>query len=1186
MLAPGRALAFAFLIATASLLVAVPDAYAGAHGGREVPLAASDAARDFVGSADSGAGTSARGLGANLASVQVYGTDYALSQTSSLWEDAQKAADPAREYRSQLGSILLQAEARLAGARAAFLESVDGGVDRSTFQDHLAAANLLVLADADLTQFRLQSWDALQEDPDQVYAVAKRISLSSPLFTGQVLSEAAAGAAAVLPAATGPMLDLQQMADHLPASALAGGENVILALARQTNDRAQAMIANELPREIAQRNITASTILDAIQLEIDNFAAPGSLARAGWATTWADEVERGASWWVVHNRDVEPIKTVAGSLYTWALLKATAEESEMLLEVYGGEERGIPGPGIAALLVGLLGLTRSPRGRIVAGLLVGLAILTLLVPGGSAQPYLVSDPVAPALFGHSTSDDTGLVHFVYMDTAAASNNFIQYRTYDPILDRWSDASAVAFPGAEAIRGEPHIFSKGNRLDLFWTSQESGGQDPEAYYPHTCRLVDGACGMVEAVGRPDHAVRDRAEVVYGADDGVLHTAWLEEADRELNEHIVQYRYRGADGWMAPITFDTGSRNQSHPALAVDARGTAHMVWHEMDPAVHCTPYLVGCPTRIMYAQIPAGAAGPARLEELEHDPGERPAPAVALAIEDGTIHLAYGVKFGPFDLDPGRLYHRMKPVDSGSWSEPVSVPHYERSAASYISFDVNDDGVIMMWHETSEESPGFQVARRTGGLWQRAENILDNRLGARFTVADRTPDGVLHWTFTGTAPGDGQPRIYYFPHLDIPPYHLPEIADVTPPNEVWVNDNPPRVTLRPIVSRAIDLEESRIFVDGIPVNIHLEGNLLVSEGLTTLQDGKHAVRVVLTDVEGGEAEESWSMWLDRQPPSFAWSIELDNGTPARGWHASPVFIRPSVQQDGSAFAWLEIQTNGGPWEYWGDSARTEFQIPEGRLWTMRMRAIDQAGNVNLGDPVSAGWDDDAPVIDPPTAQWGRPGAVLQFTSPTLGNGSSVEALVELVLADGRTVSIPSVRFAERDGFRITLPEAPSGDHQVTVALQDLAGNSANFGPWALPYDVDAPRLSATRGGTGVLVAAEDGESGLVSIKATMRGREWIEVGQGAARLALDLPELDDEVLVTAVDVAGNAITRLLTVDGDLIEAPQDSPDGGATDGHAGAPGGDPAGDGNGIPVPGVFAAALLLVGAAYVGRARR
>lgn len=190
-----------------------------------------------------------------------------------------------------------------------------------------------------------------------------------------------------------------------------------------------------------------------------------------------------------------------------------------------------------------------------------------------------------------------------------------------------------------------------------------------------------------------------------------------------------------------------------------------------------------------------------------------------------------------------------------------------------------------------------------------------------------------------------------------------------------------------------------------------------------------------------------------------------GTSARGWYAEPATVRATASDD-RAVDRLQVRVDDGPWTDLAGATGAVQVTGDGRH-TVRVRAIDAAGNVGAIRPVEVGIDTTAPVT---RAEWD--GAARTVTLVGADSGSGL-ATVEYRLDGGPWTAYAGPVAVDADAATL--------EHRGTDAL----GNTELPGALRLPAAQPGPALAVTTT-VGATRAAPVEVGGTITVRTRVAG----------------------------------------------------------------------------------------------------
>ncbi|MCU4382617.1 BapA prefix-like domain-containing protein, partial [Acinetobacter ursingii] len=299
--------------------------------------------------------------------------------------------------------------------------------------------------------------------------------------------------------------------------------------------------------------------------------------------------------------------------------------------------------------------------------------------------------------------------------------------------------------------------------------------------------------------------------------------------------------------------------------------------------------------------------------------------------------------------------------------------------------------------------------------------------------------------------------------------------------------------------------------------------LTGPNITEASDGEHTYRAKVTDAAGNESTTATiSINIDATPPvagTLAFSNLTDSGVQADGISNDNTFdLSISGQEAGSTVVYQEL--TGGAWI---DLTGPNITGASDGEHTYRAKIIDIAGNESTTANISILVDTTAPIVTPTI------GSVADDVAPitgTLSSGDSTDDKTPTLtgnvdpsgLVDGSLVTIydngnvigTAVITDPATGAWSFTPsiDLNEGNHSLTVALVDPAGNKGNASPaFDLTIDTTAPSLTITTTDT------------------TLSPNETVDITFNFSEKVIGF-DLSD------IQVTGGSISQLQTTDGGL------------------------------------------------------
>jgi hypothetical protein len=195
-------------------------------------------------------------------------------------------------------------------------------------------------------------------------------------------------------------------------------------------------------------------------------------------------------------------------------------------------------------------------------------------------------------------------------------------------------------------------------------------------------------------------------------GTLHLVWND--DTPGNEEIF-YAFKSSSGiWSHPINLTNNNRASRFPSIAVDKNDVVHLAWQDASPEGRW---------KILYSQKTLDSNW--SIPESLFGPGIDPV-APQLAIDTiGNIHMAYNIAYNPYRVD---VFYTKKSPQS-NWTSPISLnPTLEWPAIDFC-IGVSEAGdVHVIWrasfigNDSSYPSEIYYTQKPQGGNWISPINI--------------------------------------------------------------------------------------------------------------------------------------------------------------------------------------------------------------------------------------------------------------------------------------------------------------------------------------------------------------------------------------------------------------------------------------------------------------------------------
>lgn len=1121
--------------------------------------------------------------GAYRSALIVAGETIAAKQATDAWDDAQREPDPAEAF---VETMAARVQAQLATLRAVaddFANRTQGSSTAAEVEALVVTAHVLVWAEQSNYEAASYLTGAVRRGTEggSLSHPVQRYTIVRPIVLADLYVEVMAALLPTVPAGTGAAVDTRVIEQVVAANGGTPGDwripeaGILHRLARHVNAGEEAMGSLQAA--------TTHDVEDAIS------HIPGVLDdahQAGLSGTRLAMVGLDAAWWLG-----EEAKQGGGP--TWgpllrglnASVEGAIYEAKLLQQALEEDDGWPPwliaaGAGAAVALISgtVVFILRKQRWRRRAGAArpatqhrmawAFLCTVLMMAPtvvsatDSLADPHTEPVPVLESLEAvgntHMAINPDDEVYFVWTECTGVIREGcvdIQYRSYDPGANAWSPASTLI--DSQINASFPQLYWTGDQVQLLWTE---GGTyyDGEPVVLKWCALEHMACsGTPTILSDPDLQVFVPRGVV--GPDGMLRVAWQSEYHYEDQARVV-LREQRSGGWGPEVFFDTGSVLQRAPAVAVDGDGRAHVAWREMDPE----EALGNIQQWFTYATVESGAVQSSEPVRLADSPMYR--REVSLAVGDGMVHALYSLETD--------VYHRERDAADADaeWSVPVNVSRVHKRTAGQDQILLADgDKLTAFWIRGTVDHFQWMAAQRVGGVWGQPRELV----GAPFNRILEAPQavqdsqGATHALWKGVK--NGEPYKNSYPYYRIfggngsLAYVPPEILSFTPGHETWVRSDPVTLVARVATDSGVDRDATRLSVDGTPVSYTIDPEGALVADAVGLAEGLHEVMLEFHDHAGGSITDTSWFRVDRTPPLLSYTVSDGATTGIAGWQMSRVTVEAHADALGGAPAKTQFDVDeSGIWNDFSGSSN----LLEGRLFNLRFRAIDEAGNVDLGPVFKVGWDATPPTVRAETSAFSMNGHVVvqvhakppeqnDVTSaashdhhdghhhdhsgtgdnpPVAGPGSPIHVQVMLHPSGGGD---PISHVSPLDEGRLVLEDVPAGTYRLSSHATDEAGNTAaaEVANETITVDRDPPMLQVTTRGDGSLVLrATDDVSGVRLVRVEAGGSVLLEeTADGVGELEVVAPAVPVEASVRVEDVAGHVGTWRLHPGGILEDA---------------------------------------------------
>jgi len=401
---------------------------------------------------------------------------------------------------------------------------------------------------------------------------------------------------------------------------------------------------------------------------------------------------------------------------------------------------------------------------VVLTLVLGVVFVAVVMISSSAQaegiqwetPVQISDTDGNSGGPRLVVDPLNRVHLVYYDWIDLVSHppYLQY-AQKPLNQDWSDPvfiqdeSRPSLPGTYG--GEPAmVVGSDGAVHLVWENYryfDLGGSDYVDVLTYLKRDMNGNWSSFEVVpSQMDWPAASQPDIGMGPDGSVhvVYQDWLGPGHGKTIQHIVR---KPTGVWTSTYQVTPAEGDYTLPMLAVDAVGTAHLIYtenytdhYEFYYAHTVTGGLWTAPVNMGFSPTPWNS-----VEQLTSG-------------ANGTIHLAW-VEMDQTTIPWICAVKYSGQVNSSGWSNPVTIaPHcasqvavaadiYGRAHVTWIS-----DEVIWYSYQNPEGSflPATIVDDSHIHDWDEGLSITVDGLGGRYVAWNSLEDGDI-WatTISGT-----------------------------------------------------------------------------------------------------------------------------------------------------------------------------------------------------------------------------------------------------------------------------------------------------------------------------------------------------------------------------------------------------------------------------------------------------
>ncbi|MES2153850.1 MAG: hypothetical protein V4510_01810 [bacterium] len=1059
---------------------------------------------------------------------------HATALAHALWEEAQNAPNPAQQYLYELANETQANAGRIdhASARMAALEA--GDLHANQLEILLTAAN--VLADAEQEHVHAVGYLMPEQSVDVFRSETGRYSFAHPVAMAGDLAAATERILDLVPAPSGPRADLAGMAQRINGLSLPTFQWPV----------AHPGIVEETARRIyaysALQGNTTVAELDAVIQQLP--AERQRLQDAGYDGVHIVEVQGDASWWLTQARADPDSAVTAGVVRSQAAYAHGAIlEANLLAAPANRPSSAAMWIGLACAGVALVGGLwwrgrRRSGGRKGKALLGLLALLMVLPPvQGALGMAAVNDPSAPptvvpgpegGAWGSAAALANGTLLFAWPScpgTFVDGCSDLYLRMYDPVADKWS-ASWRAVDDLYHV-SIAKVFLVGADVHVVWEEQLGNATAPVVLVH--CVLSGRTCGARETFTDTAGTAIMFSGAVGG--NGHLRIAYLRSDLMQV--HVREW---SSAGWGADKRFDTGSSLQTRPNVLCGTDGACYVTWEEGVPGSKETK-----DRRVELAIVDAGADVARKVITVPAQ-GSFQQMAAAFPIPEGVGAL-YGTQRDLFFavLDPA----------TGQWSAATNVSrgHPPTAPALVGAYTLGGGDVLAVWQTGTVNTFQMWAARRSGGFWLAPELLVGKPYQEHMFVPMAQPqasgDLVLAWTGNGPGIADNILLTRRIAGGTAPPPGPPTVTWREPRAGGWTGS-------------AVDLAAQLEFAatpDAASVVLTVDGRALATtlspDGhaharATGLAEGAHHVTLHAADRLGAACDEQWDFAVDATAPALSVQIVGPATSASAPWANQVLTVVASAPQDGGSPVHLQVDHDAAG--DWRDATAAGWKavglvpsiigaaVPENRLLDVRLRAVDDAGNVALGSPMALGWDATPPLMQGGPAPTTRPGRVPLLLTDQAAAGSPLHYELQVSGPGG------NAQQTSMDGMVILPAE---GTWQVRGRASDAAGNAQSIGPWTVVVDGTPPTVSVAWQGDDFRLTASDA-GGLAHVAMTAGDGRPIESNATGTSAASDGRWEGAPIGVNVRDAAGNELSGFIAESGgQLVASAPEKPAGKST-----------------------------------------
>jgi hypothetical protein len=213
------------------------------------------------------------------------------------------------------------------------------------------------------------------------------------------------------------------------------------------------------------------------------------------------------------------------------------------------------------------------------------------------------------------------------------------------------------------------------------------------------------------------------------------------------------------WSTPTNISNTPSHSAFPDVAVDAAGTAHVVWND------------GTLAGLGYASRPAGGSWSTPINPAP-GVGQGGTSSITIGVS-GTVHIAFRV---------AEVYVISK-APGASWSAPQNVSAGMGREGDTSIVEGPDGHLHVVWrgYDPTFKFDVYYASRPMGGAWSPAVKLTEFTDSSGYGTVDAASDGSVHVAFSH---GD----VYYLWRPAGGAWSVPELVAITPASSGTNYDN--------------------------------------------------------------------------------------------------------------------------------------------------------------------------------------------------------------------------------------------------------------------------------------------------------------------------------------------------------------------------------------------------------------